>query len=77
MLSTVSSLGHQTCHIRLYAYVASLAPVGASKAACNGSIIGSIMHANYASKAIGNRSRGHNVYPGSGLVDGGNTLLPA
>ena len=31
MLRTVSSLGHQTCHIILYAYVASLAPVGASK----------------------------------------------
>ena len=36
------------CPHCLYAYVASLAPVGASKAACNGSIIGSIMHANYA-----------------------------
>ena len=32
---------------------------------------------NCASKADGNRRRGHNVYPGSGPLDGGNTLLPA
>ena len=29
------------------------------------------------SKANGNRRRGHNVYPGSGPLDGDNTLLPA